>query len=375
MSFQVHRLHDERECASIWEEWRELHDGVEPRSPFGSPLWNMLWWKHFSRNSLMAAYEFFVHAVRDEEGKLRAVAPWMIAHRPGVGPLRLRILTTFGADASLTEIRGVVCRSEDEAKVIAALQAYLRQCDATFDAVEWAGVRAYDALDILESNGPLSFAQIGECYVLALPRNWEELRTRLSSYMRKYLRRSGEKFDELGKEMHLNVISDEAEIALGMERFFKLHSMRAKAEDMFAHPDKFDSAANRKFVLEVFSVFAHRNMARIFEAHVDGQIVACRLCFILGSTLYIYYSGYDPSWRDYSVGTLMMARIIQWAIQNNLKEVNMSAGKDRSKLQWRPTEITYQGGVRVRSGLRGGVVSRYYLAVNNLRRRRRQAAH
>jgi CelD/BcsL family acetyltransferase involved in cellulose biosynthesis len=374
MPFEVHRLKNEQECASIWEEWRELNESVEPRNPFGAPLWNWIWWKHFSKKSIGVAREFFVHTVRDDEGKLRAVAPWMIDSRPGAGPLRLRILTTFGADASLTEIRGVVCRSEDEAEVMAALQAYLRQYENRFDAVEWAGVRTYDALDLLEAEGQLSFVQVGHVYMLPLPESWKALCARVGSNMRKYLRRSGEKFDALGKAMHLNVISDKAEIEQGMERFFKLHSMRAETTDMFVHPDKFKNTPNRNFILEVFTKLAEQNIARIFEARVEGQIVACRICFVLGRTVYVYYSGYDPKWREYNVGTLMMSKIIQWAIDNNFKDINLSAGKDRSKMQWRPTEHIFQGGVRIRPGLRGNLVSRFYTTLNTLKSRRQHGS-
>ena len=373
MPFQIERIQSEHECERIRQEWLVLYGDIYPRNPFGAPFWNLHWWRHFSRKSIGVAHEFFLHTVRDEQGKLRGVAPWMIMHRPAVGPFRLRVLTPFGADQSITEIRGVICRSEDEAEVLAALREYLRTLQKPFDAIEWAGVRSLDALDTLETEGPLSFAKIGQCYVLTLPESWDAVRANVGSSMRKYLRRAGEKLDEIGKELQLTVISGQADIAAGMERFFKLHSMRAQTKDMFAHPDKFENPTNRNFVFELFSKLAEEDKVRIFEARVGEDLVACRLCFILGPTLYIYYSGYDPKWRDFSVGTLMMAKIIQWAIKNKFTEINLSAGKDRSKMQWRPAEHMFQGGVRISSNFRGGVASRYYSAVDSLRARRQVA--
>src|ERR1700720_150517 len=50
-----------------------------------------------------------------------AVAPMMLTHQPAVGP-RIRRLQFFGADSSMTEIRGLVCRDGDQAAVIELLR-------------------------------------------------------------------------------------------------------------------------------------------------------------------------------------------------------------------------------------------------------------
>jgi len=371
LRLHVERLVDEQHCASIQDEWQALHESIEPRNPFGAPLWNMYWWKHFSRNHLGVMHEYFIHIVRDESGTLRAVAPWVINYRPAFGPFRLQILTTFGADASLTEVRGVVCRKSDESQIVLALSEYLRELGRSFDAVEWAGVRSCEALEILEAESQLCFAQVNQVYVLSLTKTWEQMHGAFSKKWRKYLRQSEEKLGSLGKKMQLQVVAEPDEIAIHMERFFKLHAMRAKAKNMLSHPDKFADMVSRRFIYDIFCAMALRGEIRIFEAHIGDDVVACRLSFVLGCTIYLYYSGYDPQWREYNVGSLMTVRIIQWAVQNGFKTINLSAGKDRSKLQWRPTEYIIQGGVRIKGGFRGNVVSRYYIEVNKLRLRRR----
>ena len=374
MSYSIQRLSGEADVAQVWEEWQALHESVAPRTPFGSPLWNMLWWKHFSRRSLAASCEFFVHLVRDASGALRGVAPWMILHRLPLTPLRVSVVTPFGADASLTEIRGVICRRDDEGEIVAALDRHLRETGIAFAAVEWMGVRGYDALDILEAQAPLSFAQVNQFYVLALPKTWEGVRAHVGSYMRRNLRRVFERIDALGKTLRLDVYEDADAIGARMDNFFRLHSMRAGARDMFAHPDKFAKPVNRRFVEEAYLAFARRGEARYFEACIEDKVVACRLCFALGGTLYVYYSGYDPEWQDYNVGTLMMANIIQWAIGQGFEDINLSAGKDRSKLQWKPVEHHFQGGVRIRSNFRGRLASNMYSAMKRVRAKPRSAS-
>jgi CelD/BcsL family acetyltransferase involved in cellulose biosynthesis len=63
--------------------------------------------------------------------------------------------------------------------------------------------------------------------------------------------------------------------------------------------------------------------------------------------LYLYYTGYDPNWRKYSIMTTVVAESIKWAIENRLKAVNLSMGNDVSKTRWGPKEIVFRQGVQV----------------------------
>ena len=73
-------------------------------------------------------------------GRLVAVAPLMHTSRPGIGPPVLRIVPFFGVDAALTEIRGLICRTEDQAPVVEALVKYFLACCGKWDVFRWAGL-------------------------------------------------------------------------------------------------------------------------------------------------------------------------------------------------------------------------------------------
>ena len=46
--------------------------------------------------------------------------------------------------------------------------------------------------------------------------------------------------------------------------------------------------------------------------------------------MYLYYSGYDPGWRQYSIMTTLMAEILRWSIAERMTTVNLSTGNDLS---------------------------------------------
>lgn len=81
--------------------------------------------------------------------------------------------------------------------------------------------------------------------------------------------------------------------------------------------------------------------------------MASRVGFALGHVLYLYFSGYDPTWSRYSVMTTTVAEAIRYAFEEGFKVVHLSAGTDESKLRWRPERTVYREGVEYAPGLRG----------------------
>jgi len=350
MSAVVKKLDELNELLTIDEEWERLNKEIELSTPFTSPRWIRLWWKHFRRDGLWTKDEPFVLTVRDDMGALLAVVPMMVVNRPGFGPVKLRMLRFFGADTSLTEVRGVICRRSDESVVFRALCDFLHVRKKNWDLVEWTGIWSDgDAKAVLETGGPPCLKKSTPMYIMQLPNSWKDLVTSLSSNMRKNVRRAYEVLQSTGHNFEFRVIQRPCDVGDALDRFFRLHSQRAQAPDMLVHPDKFKALQNRAFITECITEIAKRDGLRIFEICIGGDVVASRLSFYLNESLYFYYAGYDPSWRHSSVMTILMAEALKWAMERGVKLVNLSAGKDLSKLRWKPKEISFESFVQFSS--------------------------
>jgi CelD/BcsL family acetyltransferase involved in cellulose biosynthesis len=92
--------------------------------------------------------------------------------------------------------------------------------------------------------------------------------------------------------------------------------------------------------------------------HVNGKLAAIRLAFVLDDELYLYFSGFDPEWRKYGVMTTLVVEIMKWAIENKFALLNLSTGKDLSKLRWKPREIIFQDINQPSCSFRGSLVLR-----------------
>ena len=361
MTLSVEALTDPGQFDRIASEWEALDAQISPRTPFTSPLWNVLWWRHFRRNSLLETDHFFCHIVRGGRGELIAVAPLMLTHRPSFGPLRLRILNFFGADTSITELRGMICRNEDQGRALQALAGCLRDKRTQWDMIFWSGLDGQGAQrGLLQELG--SLFPIGElpAYFIRLPGTWDELRLSLSSNMRKNIRKAYEFIEDAGSAYEFQVIEKATEAETALDRFFFLHASRSNAPNMIRHPNKFAAARNRAFLIEYVRKIAERGQLRIFQLRVGSTVVASRLAFLLNKDLYFYYAGYDPSLREYSVMTLLMTEALKWAIANGVEIANLSTGKDQSKLRWKPDEIIFQSFVQPSPTYFGLASSRIY---------------
>ncbi|GAC1676150.1 MAG: hypothetical protein NVS9B2_26560 [Steroidobacteraceae bacterium] len=100
---------------------------------------------------------------------------------------------------------------------------------------------------------------------------------------------------------------------------------------------------------------------RIFQLKIGAHIVASRIGFVVDSSLYLYYSGYDVEWSRYSVMTTTLAEAIKYAIAKGFKTVNLSPTKDLAKTRWGPRQVDYKSAFQNRRRLRSRLLCRAYM--------------
>jgi len=102
---------------------------------------------------------------------------------------------------------------------------------------------------------------------------------------------------------------------------------------------------------------------------ISGNVVASRIGFQNGDQIYLYYSGYDPSWSKYSVMTTLVVETIKWSIEQRLAIVHLSTGSDVSKLRWGPVQTRYVALTEVRRSWRARLFFSIYQQAQGLLRR------
>jgi len=368
---RVQLLASPGELSAIARECDELALSMCPRLPFATSTWLELWWRHYQEQRFFVRDRFYAHALRDEAGRLRAVAPLMLTERPGTGPLRARTLAFFGADKNITELRGLICAPELEGVVVRSLLAHVNRHAEQWDWFTWNGIRlGSDAHQTLDADPNYHWSRETTDYVLCLPRSWEEFRSSRSRNIKESLRKCYNSLKRDGHDFRFRVVSGPAQLPAALARFIALHQLRADASELVPHANVFAEHRARDLMYDIAALPSEALSMRIFQLEIAGQVVAVRMGFVLDDELYLYFSGFEPAWGKYSVMTTTVAETFKWAIENGIQRVNLSPGTDVSKTRWGATPIVMHNGVLVSPDRRGQLVFR---ALTELNERSRQA--
>jgi len=329
--------HRSAEAFGVLErEWR----AIEPYmgTPFASWDWAVAWWAQLHEEKLGVTDTLSLRSIRTLDGRLVAVAPMLITRRPSLGPICVRQLQFFGADPNITEQRGLLSLPEWRAEAYRALVAHALRDDTAWDSLLLSGVPA--DLDLSALSDSSDFAWVGQTadYVLDLPNSWDAFRSTLPRNIKESLRKCYNAPKRDGLKFGLQVAETVDEVEPALRHFFALHDARSRMTETVHHFNIFSTAEAQSFLTDVCRRFAARGALRIFQLLLDDQVVAVRIGFVAGDTLYLYYSGYDPNFAQYSVMTTTVAEAIQYAIAHGFPRVNLSTGNDVSKARWGPTE-------------------------------------
>jgi CelD/BcsL family acetyltransferase involved in cellulose biosynthesis len=352
--FKAQRVSESDLNGPLLAEWNALHARISPCTPFTSAQWNALWWKHYRSRSRFVHDELCLLVVTDARDALVAVAPMMSTWRPSFGPLRVNTLRYFGADPNVTEIRGLVCEPQNEGDAHEAVREYLSKLLPRSSWVEWGALRRENcakAARKLPDGSKTSTREI-DAYHLELPATWEELRSSRSRNIKESIRKCYNSLKRDGLTPQLRVVQSPQDVAGALQTFFRLHSMRNLATNTVAHADVFQNENDRAFLTEYAHELSRRGQLRIFQLLISGDVVATRVAFQFNDEIYLYYSGYDPTWSKYSVMTTLVVEALKWSIEQRLKVVHLSTGTDVSKLRWSPGVTHYCALTEVRRGWR-----------------------
>src|SRR5262249_34176454 len=125
-----------------------------------------------------------------------------------------------------------------------------------------------------------------------------------------------------GHAFEFEVVREIEGMPAAVDRVLELHRRGGGAKAR--HAEAFEDIASQAFLTDVCTRLAARDAVRVFQLRVRGEVVATRLGFALGTTLYLYFSGHDASWSRYGVPTIVVAEALQYAFANGFDLVHLS---------------------------------------------------
>jgi CelD/BcsL family acetyltransferase involved in cellulose biosynthesis len=312
--------------------------------PFALHDWHVAWCRHFLVANRHLDSKMMIHVLRDPERGCVGVVPLILTRRR-LGPVKITSIDLLGADPAITEIRGALIVPGFETRAAWAVQREL-QARREINWVQWNGISGLFG-ESLAIGTDLEWQEPLLDYVVDLPPSWEELRARMKRNLRESIRHGYNSLKRDGHAFELRVVHEPEAIAGALDHFFALHTQRARLAGTVEHPDHFTSDVSRRFLRDVCASMVHRGIVRIFQLCIHDRIVATRVGFAVGNSLYLYYSGYDPEWAKYGVMTTTLVEAVKYAISRGFASVNLSPGTDVSKTRWSPRVVPFARAVQV----------------------------
>jgi Acetyltransferase (GNAT) domain len=338
-------------------DYERLYKVTQNALPFTRLEWHLTWCQHFLNKNPRIDDQPLFCVVRTRRCECVALIPFILSRRR-VGPLKLGTVDLLGTDPAVTEIRNPMVQPGLESIVVAAVHDSLSRV-RDWDWVLWSGISG-ELAAALENEIAPEWSKLSHDYILDLPDSWEELRSNLKRNIRESLRHCYNSLKRDGHRFEFVVARERAELRPALERFLALHALRASWDKGPRHPNWFSGGALQQFLYDVCEQLAQRDAVRVFQLRIGGQVVASRIGFVIGDSLYLYYSGFDPAWARYSVMTTTVAEAFKYAIAAGLKSVNLSLTGEQSKLRWGPRLVLLHSAFVHREALRSRIACRAY---------------
>ncbi len=320
---------------AIRSEWSQLAG----QRPLLSWHWLAGWWRHYGASHSLQKQRarLWVLCVRDGRGRLVGIAPWYIASSSVYG----RVVRFLGDGEVCTDHLSLLCAPGSEAAVADALADWLlpqddRKGSAGYEPwglLDLAEVDAADPiigllLESLRQRRAIVHTRPGtNCWRLDLPGSWDEYLALLSKSQRKHVRRLQRAYFDTGRVAQ-RFVETAADLEHGFELLAHLHRLRWQSR---GEPGVFQSPTFVAFHRQMVRQFCEEQRLRISWIELDGRPIAAEYQFTGNDTIYAYQAGMDPAAAEHQPGNLSMIGVVQSAITQGYRAIDLLRGDEPYK--------------------------------------------
>jgi CelD/BcsL family acetyltransferase involved in cellulose biosynthesis len=321
-------IEDPSRLTHLAEEWAELLSDSDANCLFLTQEWLETWWRHFSAGRTLALV-----TVR-RNSRLLGLAPLFSERSRFGGFMPYRLLQFLGTGLAGSDYLDVVIRRGHESQVSRTLAEYFN------------GRRPVMMLSHLHSKAALTTGMVQEleqagwtvqrravdvCPHIPLKgHTWESYLAGLGSQHRYNFNRRLKNLHKVGT-LTFEVVEKEDQRREALQNLVDLHNLRwderggsetMRSPTMQAFHDSFSRTA------------LERGWLRLFILRLDGRPLGALYGFLYGRRFYFYQSGFDPAYRQHSVGLVTMGLAIKQAVTEGAEDYDLLHGTETYKSLW-----------------------------------------
>ena len=162
------------------------------------------------------------------------------------------------------------------------------------------------------------------CPQVPLPGTWDDYVATLDKKDRHELRRKLRRLPQAG-EVTFEALETPAEIAPALDDFVRMYAQSRSDKAAFLTPEQ------ETFLRRIALTLASEGLAEMTFLSLNRRRVAGVLSFVGPDEVMLYNSGYDPAYREFSVGLLSKAMTLERAIQHGKRRFDFLRGPEPYK--------------------------------------------
>jgi CelD/BcsL family acetyltransferase involved in cellulose biosynthesis len=298
-------------------EWNTLWSQATEATPFQSPDWLISWWTHLGSGRLSAL------ALRQNK-RLVGLIPWSAREDRSVMQRKIVFLGQGVSDY----LDGLFERGFEQAGAEESLKSLQK---TGRDACELSELAPYSPfLSVCPPTGwHADTLRQNVCPVLRLPSQPADLTRFVPARQLEKLRYYRERARRLcGMQVEC---ATEPTFPEFFSAFLRLHRARwaeRGQRGVLADP------ALEKFHFEVAGAFLRQKMLRLYILRLETKIAAALYLFTHRRRAYYYLGGFDPEFKNFSPGMLLIGEAIERAVLENAEEFDFLRGCESYKYGW-----------------------------------------
>lgn len=326
MNFQIYR--NLQELEPLAATWNQLAAESASHVPFLRYEYLAAWWKTLGGGEWPKG-ELFVAVARSETNELMGIAPLFFTHNRDGKPALM-----FVGSIEISDYLDVIARPADLAVFVEALLTQLTGPEVP----PWEVIDLYNFLEDSPTLAALKEAanhlgltytqeQLQPAPMIALPADWETYLAGIDKKQRHEIRRKIRRAEAAEEGIHWYIVEDETTLDEEVDAFLALMA--------------YDPAKER-FLTDVMRTQMKAAVHTAFQAgwlqlaflEIGGQKAAAYLNFDYANQLWVYNSGLNFEMSYYSPGWVLLAYLIQWAIDNGRTAFDFMRGDEEYKYRF-----------------------------------------
>ena len=325
---QFSLITDPAEWQSLDAEWQALAARTHRPLPFLEYWYQKTWWQTLGGGEWPTDKSQLQLIIARQDGQLLGVAPLFYSEK-AEDPPALR----FIGQIEVSDYLDFLCpHSELQPFIVGMLDFIKTEPGMLSRSLDLANFQDDSpSLPILrelcEQKGvPYTSEVLQPSPYIPMKADWEDYLASISKKQRHEIRRKLRNADS-HHETDWYIVNAEHDLQEEMHAFINM-MRNDPGKVAFLTPE-----------MEVFLAQTAGRALELGQLHLsfltfDGQKAAAYLSFLAGNKLWVYNSAWDPTFSCCSPGWVLLAKVITWAIEQGLSEVDMMRGDEVYKYRF-----------------------------------------